>query len=138
MPRSETQMPLVLFSSPECRAIAVDLRAGETMGDHRVRERAVVQIVTGRVTVDASGETVACDAGTLITFEPNETHSVHAHEEARLLLILAPWPAPKHYTDGELAHDDLPDNAMADPMGSTDAATGARSSGQSGSRGDSA
>ena len=65
-------MPLVLFSSPECRAIAVDLRAGETMGDHRVRERAVVQIVTGRVTVDASGETVVCDAGTLITFEPNE------------------------------------------------------------------
>lgn len=127
-------MPLVLFSSPECRAIAVDLQAGETMGDHRVRERAVVQIVTGRVTVEASGETVACDAGTLITFEPNESHSVYAHEDARLLLILAPWPAPKHYTDGERAHDDLPDNAMVDPIGSTDTATGSR---PSGSRGDS-
>ena len=131
-------MPLVLFSSPECRAIAIDLQAGETMGDHRVRERAVVQIVTGRVTVEASGEAVACDAGTLVIFEPNESHSVHAHDEARLLLILAPWPAREHYTDGELAHDDLPDNAMADPIGSTDADTGARPSDRSGSRGDSA
>jgi len=131
-------MPLVLFSSPECRAIAVDLQAGETMGDHQVRERAVVQVVTGRVTVEASGQKAECEAGTLITFEPNEGHSLHAHESTRLLLILAPWPAPKHYTDGERAHDDLPDNAMADPIGSTDAATGARSSGQSGSRGDSA
>ena len=131
-------MPLVLLSSPECRAIALDLQAGETMGDHQVRERAVVQIVTGRVTVEASGEKAECDAGTLITFEPNETHSVHAHEEARLLLILAPWPAPEHYTDGERAHDDLPDNAMADPIDSTDAATGAHPSGRSGSRGDSA
>ena len=127
-------MPLVLFSSPECRAIAVDLQAGETMGDHQVRERAVVQIVTGRVTVEASGERAECDAGTLVTFEPNEGHSLHAHESTRLLLILAPWPAPKHYTDGERAHDDLPDNAMVDPIGSTDAATGAR---PSGSRGDS-
>ena len=63
-------MPLVLFSSPECRAIAVDLQAGDTMGDHQVRERAVVQVVTGRVTVEASGEKAECDAGTLITFEP--------------------------------------------------------------------
>jgi len=121
-------MPLVLFSSPECRAIAVDLQAGETMGDHRVRERAVVQIVTGRVTVETSEGTAACDAGTLITFDPNEGHSVHAHEDARLLLILAPWPAPKHYADGERPHDDLPDNAMADPIGSTAAPASERSS----------
>lgn len=130
-------MPLVLFSAPECRAIAVDLQAGETMGDHRVRERAVVQIVTGRVTVETSEGTAACDAGTLITFDPNEGHSVHAHEDARLLLILAPWPAPRHYTDGERPHDDLPDNAMADPLGSPDAATGARPGEQSESRGES-
>ena len=47
--RSHGQMPRVLFSSPECRAIALELESGETMDDHRVRERAVVQVVTGRV-----------------------------------------------------------------------------------------
>ena len=117
-------MPRVLFSSPECRAIALDLESGETMGDHRVRERAVVQVVTGRVSIESSGETVECDAGTLLTFEPSERHTVHALESARLLLVLAPWPAPKHYTDGEKGHDDLPDNAMAEPVPSTDTVAG--------------
>lgn len=117
-------MPRVLFSSPECRAIALDLESGETMGDHRVRERAVVQVVTGRVSIEASGETVECDAGTLLTFDPSERHTVHALEDARLLLILAPWPAPRHYTDGEKEHDDLPDNAMAEPVSSADTVAG--------------
>ena len=115
-------MPRVLFSSPECRAIALELESGETMDDHRVRERAVVQVVTGRVVIESSGETLECDAGTLLTFEPSERHTVHALANARLLLILAPWPAPKHYVDGEKAHDDLPDNALADPVPSTDTA----------------
>ncbi len=119
-------MPRVLFSSPECRAIALDLESGETMGDHRVRERAVVQVVTGRVSIESSGETVECDAGTLLTFEPSERHTVHALANARLLLVLAPWPAPKHYTDGDKGHDDLPDNAMADPVPSADTVAGPR------------
>ena len=124
-------MPRVLFSSPECRAIALELESGETMGDHRVRERAVVQVVTGRVSIESSGETVECDAGTLLTFEPGERHTVHALANTRLLLILAPWPAPKHYTDGEQGHDDLPDNALAQPVPSTDTVAGTRPSEQS-------
>ena len=56
-------MPRVLFSAPECRAVVVDLDGGETMGDHKVRERAVVEVVTGRVSIEASGDAVTCDAG---------------------------------------------------------------------------
>jgi len=121
-------MPRVLFSSPECRAIALELESGETMDDHRVRERAVVQVVTGRVAIETSAETVECDAGTLVIFEPSERHTVHALADTRLLLILAPWPAPKHYTDGEKEHDDLHDNEMADPVASTDTAASTRPS----------
>ena len=94
------------------------------MDDHRVRERAVVQVVTGRVVIESSGETLECDAGTLLTFEPSERHTVQALENARLLLILAPWPAPKHYAEGEKGHDDLPDNAMAEPVPSADTVAG--------------
>ena len=54
--RSGLQMPRVLFTSPECRAVVIDLRAGEELGDHRVRERAVVEVVSGRVSIEASGE----------------------------------------------------------------------------------
>ena len=39
------QKPRVLFSSPECRIVVLDLRSGEEMGDHHVRERAVVEVI---------------------------------------------------------------------------------------------
>ena len=69
VPRREGQMPRVLFSAPECRAVVVELSQGETMGDHRVRERAVVQVVGGRVAIETSGETAECTAGMLVTFQ---------------------------------------------------------------------
>ncbi|HET7571328.1 MAG TPA: AraC family ligand binding domain-containing protein [Gaiellaceae bacterium] len=116
VPSAERRIPQVLFTSPECRAVVVDLRAGEAMGEHQVRERAVVQVVAGQVSIEARDETATCDAGTLVTFEPSETHSVRAVSDARLLLLLAPWPAPGHYADREVGHTQhLPSNAVADP-----------------------
>ena len=123
VPRRESQIPRVLFSAPECRAVAIELERGETMGDHHVRERAVVHVVSGRVAIEASGENVECAAGTLLTFAPGERHSVHAAEHSTLLLLLAPWPAARHYTDdAEAGHaQQLPPNAstasIASPSG---------------------
>lgn len=116
--KHDGQIPRVLFSAPECRAVVVDLESGETMGDHHVRERAVVHVVSGRVSIDASGETAECAAGTLVTFAPGERHSVHAAEKATLLLLLAPWPAARHYTDdAEAGHaQHLPANASIAPV----------------------
>lgn len=116
--KHDGQIPRVLFSAPECRAVVVELESGETMGDHHVRERAVVHVVSGRVSIDASGETAECAAGTLVTFAPGERHSVHAAEKATLLLLLAPWPAARHYTDdAEAGHaQHLPANASIAPV----------------------
>lgn len=114
VPSSEARIPRVLFSSPECRAVVVELEPGEEMGDHRVRERAVLQVVSGRVTIAASGEQVECEPGTLVNFEPAEPHSVRAVTDARLLLLLAPWPAAEHYADAERRHR-LPVNAVVEP-----------------------
>ena len=117
VPRSGTQMPRVLFTSPECRAVVIDLRGGEELGDHHVRERAVVEVVSGRVSVESSGETVDCETGTLLIFDPGERHTVHALADARLLLLLAPWPAAKHNTEAEREHDQyLPVNAVTEPV----------------------
>ena len=116
VPRREGQIPRVLFSSPECRAVLVELEGGEEMGDHRVRERAVVNVVDGRVSIDASGVTAECGTGALVTFTPGERHSIRALEHSLLLLILAPWPAAEHYTASEAAHaQHLPANASAEP-----------------------
>jgi quercetin dioxygenase-like cupin family protein len=116
VPKRDGQIPRVLFSSPECRAVLLELEGGEELGDHRVRERAVLHVVDGRVSIDASGNAAECEAGTLVTFTAGEVHSVRALEHSRLLLILAPWPAAEHYTAEEAPHaQHLPANASVEP-----------------------
>ncbi|MFL6042920.1 MAG: hypothetical protein ACJ740_16140 [Gaiellales bacterium] len=92
--------PRVLFSTPECRAVVIDLRAGEGLGEHSVHERAVVEVVTGSVRVTASGTEMTCGGGTLLTFDPQERHAISAVDDTRLLLMLSPWPGAGHYPDG--------------------------------------
>lgn len=98
---SDRPGPRVLFSMPEARAVVIDLAAGEELRDHQVRERAVLQVLAGSAECASGGESVTCGRGTLVLFEPGETHSVRALEATRLLLTLAPWPAPGHYADTE-------------------------------------
>ena len=117
MPSVGHQNPRVLFTSPECRVVVLDLRRGERMGDHQVRERAVVEVISGRVSIEAAAKTVECEAGTLITFDPGERHAVRGLEDARLLLTLAPWPAVGHNAPSEAPHDQqLPLNATVEPI----------------------
>jgi quercetin dioxygenase-like cupin family protein len=102
----------VLFSTPECRAVVLDLRPGDELGEHSVRERATIQVVSGSVTVVNGEHRIEAGAGTLVTFAPGERHSLRAEGEARLLLLLSPWPADSHYAVGEAARPDrLPGNA---------------------------
>lgn len=104
--------PQVLFSTPEARTVIVDLAPGEVMGDHRVRERAIVQVLDGRVEFVVADVTTACAADTLLLLEPGERHSVRALDRSRLLLTLAPWPAPDHYAPDEQEDPhELPVNA---------------------------
>lgn len=95
--------PLVLFSTPEARGVVIDLRPGEALGDHNIRERAIVLVLHGTVEVTAGPGTIASGGGALVVFEPGERHALRAAEAARLLLIAAPWPAADHYEAAEQA-----------------------------------
>jgi redox-sensitive bicupin YhaK (pirin superfamily) len=89
--------PLVLDSADEGRLIAIDLPAGEEMREHRVHERAWLVVASGAVQIDgADGETVRGGSGLVAEFDPNESRAVRATEDARLLLVLAPWPGVGH------------------------------------------
>ena len=124
VPSVGPQKPRVLFTSPECRLVALDLAAGDELPDHHVRERAVLQVISGRVAIDASGASVECEAGTVATFDPGERHALRGLDDARLLLVLAPWPAEGHNTATEREHDQhLPANATAEPLDSSPSAT---------------
>jgi quercetin dioxygenase-like cupin family protein len=106
--------PRVLFSTPECRAVVIDLRPGDELGEHSVRERATLQVVSGSVSVTGGGQTIEAGAGTLITFAPGERHALRASGDARVLLLLSPWPATGHYDSGEAVRPDrLPGKAQS-------------------------
>jgi quercetin dioxygenase-like cupin family protein len=116
VPTTGAQKPRVLFSSSECRLVALDLAAGAELPEHHVRERSVVQVISGRVAIDVSGEIAECETGTLVTFDPGERHALRGIEDARLLLVLAPWPAAGHNTTAEETHaQHLPANATSTP-----------------------
>ena len=46
--------------------------------------------------VEQNGDTSAGGPGFLAHFEPNERHEVRAKTDARLILLLSPWPGDGH------------------------------------------
>ncbi len=89
--------PQILTSTDDARVIALVIPAGESLQDHQVHERAWVVVLAGEVEIEtASGGAVRGGCGLLLEFEPNERHAVHARSDARLLLLLTPWPGTGH------------------------------------------
>jgi hypothetical protein len=91
------RLPEILSSSEAARAIVLDLASGEALGDHEVHERAWLVVVSGEVEVSAgAGELAAGGQGLLVELGPGERHEVLAMSDARLLLLLTPWPGGGH------------------------------------------
>ena len=94
---AEPHQPLILASGEDARTIVLALPAGESLQEHEVHERARVVVVDGEVEVStAGGDSVAASAGHLFEFDPAERHTVAARSDARLLLVLSPWPGDGH------------------------------------------
>jgi quercetin dioxygenase-like cupin family protein len=93
----EPHHPRILHSSlGEARSIAIRLPAGESLGDHQVHEYAHLIVISGDVDVRHGDEETRAATGFMAIFDPGERHAVHALTDARLLLILAPWPGDGH------------------------------------------
>jgi quercetin dioxygenase-like cupin family protein len=88
--------PRILRSDEESRVIAINLPAGEELQDHQVHERAYLVVVDGEVEISQDGRVETGGAGFLAHFAPNERHEVKARNDARLLLMLSPWPGEGH------------------------------------------
>ena len=93
----EPHHPQVLHSDEEGRTIVINLPAGEELQEHQVHERAYLVVIDGEVEVrDDGGDSVSGGAGFAAVFDPHERHEVRATRDARLLLVLAPWPGDGH------------------------------------------
>lgn len=94
---AEPHQPQILASADDARTIVLHLPAGEELQEHGVHERARLVVVDGEVEVTAlGGESVQASAGHLFEFDPGERRTVAARSDARLLLILTPWPGDGH------------------------------------------
>jgi quercetin dioxygenase-like cupin family protein len=92
----EARHPEILRSDEETRAIAIRLPAGEELQEHQVHERAYLVVAEGEIEVDGDGRTERGGPGFLAHFGPNERHAVRATADARVVLILSPWPGVGH------------------------------------------
>jgi quercetin dioxygenase-like cupin family protein len=92
-----SRSPVVLRSDAAARAVLIELEPGQALGDHQVKELALVSVVDGSVRVESGGETIEGGAGSLFSFDIDERRSISTDSGARILLVLAPWPGEGHY-----------------------------------------
>ena len=84
------------------RTIAIDLPAGTALDDHEVHEGAWLVVAEGRVRVAAESQEAAdhLGPGGFAAFDPGERRDISAIDDARILLLLTPWPAPDRRATG--------------------------------------
>lgn len=93
----EPRLPEILSTSSDARAIALHLPAGESLAEHEVHERAWLVVLEGEIEVStAAGDRLSGGSGLLVEFAAAERHEVTASSDARLLLLLTPWPGRGH------------------------------------------
>jgi quercetin dioxygenase-like cupin family protein len=93
----EPHQPRILSTTDDARAIVIDLPGGEELGEHEVHERALIVVAAGEVEIATrGGEPVTGGVGHLFEVDPSERHEVRARTDARLLLLLVPWPGVGH------------------------------------------
>ena len=66
-----SRSPVVLHSEDgEARAVLIGLKPGQRLGDHQVKEAAMLVVVDGAVDVEAGGEQRVGRAGTMLQVRP--------------------------------------------------------------------
>jgi quercetin dioxygenase-like cupin family protein len=92
----EPHFPKVLHSDEEGRTIVINLPAGEELQGHNVHERSWVVVVDGDIEVTAADGAVKGSSGFLAHLDPNERNEIRAISDAKLIMVLAPWPGEGH------------------------------------------
>jgi quercetin dioxygenase-like cupin family protein len=92
-----TRDPIVLHSDDGARAVLIVLQPGQKLGDHQVKENTWIVVIDGEVEIEAGGERSTAARGTMARFDPDERHALRSSGDARVLLLLAPWPGEGHF-----------------------------------------
>lgn len=93
----EPHQPRILASADDARTILLHLPEGEELQEHEVHECARLLVVDGDIDVTTQeGDFATASSGHLFEFAPGERRTVVARSDARLLMVLSPWPGDGH------------------------------------------
>lgn len=94
----EPHQPRILASADDARSIVLNLPEGEELQEHEVHERARLIVIDGEVdvTTQDGSDFASAGGGHLFEFDPGERRTVVARSDARLLMVLSPWPGDGH------------------------------------------
>lgn len=93
----EPHQPRILASADDARTILLNLPEGEELQEHEVHECARLLVVDGDIDVTTQdGDFANAGGGHLLEFAPGERRTVVARSDARLLMVLSPWPGDGH------------------------------------------
>jgi quercetin dioxygenase-like cupin family protein len=93
----KSRLPEILSSNDDARAVVLDLAAGESLQEHEIHERTWLIVLAGEIQVSTgAGERAAGGVGLVVELSPRERHEVLAGANARLLMLLTPWPGRGH------------------------------------------
>jgi quercetin dioxygenase-like cupin family protein len=92
-----SRSPVVLRSDDAARAVLISLEPGQALGEHQVKEGALVSVVEGTVRVESGGRTIEGQVGCFFSFDADERRSISTDTGARILMVLSPWPGEGHY-----------------------------------------
>ncbi len=92
----EIHRPQVLYTSDHSRAIAIRLPEGDLLQEHQTHESSWFIVADGEVEIEQGGETTQAGPGFFAHFEEDERREVRARSDARVVMILEPWPGEGH------------------------------------------
>ena len=92
----EPHQPQVLRSDAETRAIAICSPPARSSRSTRCTRAPTCSSSTARSRSRRTAQSTTGGSGLLSHFEPNERRTVKAISDARLVLVLAPWPGEGH------------------------------------------
>jgi quercetin dioxygenase-like cupin family protein len=85
---SDATISKVLTKDGPLRLVLFAFDEGEELTEHTASVPVVIQVVSGSLTVEASGERHRLDPDSWLYLEANEPHTVVADEPARMLLTM--------------------------------------------------
>lgn len=75
-----------LLKNPDACLVQISLKAGAQIAEQRVGLRLTIQVLSGKLQIEAAGSKVTLGERQLLSLEPNLAHAIAGEEDSDLLL----------------------------------------------------